>query len=505
VGVHEARLSVGLAAAGAARASVIHFRVGNTPAQVLAEFPGQSVWRGDQPLGLRVRVMDRDGLVYRDSVRVRVRDQGTIRVAPADTELVLPRGEGWAYFSLRSWPRARARRPAPRLEIRAELRPASRADSAAARSSAAVARIATAVPRAGASPARTAFAIAMPGDSTLRGAPGTGGDAPAIQWINADGFVCLPSDSDGTVSLPRLAGYRPWITGHEAILAPRDTAETQGFVPVPAAAEAWPPRFVAVAGGALHGRRIVIDPAGGGEESAGQGVSGARAATLNLQVARALAGMLRAAGADVMLTREGDASLSDVERVQISEAFHADRFLRIGHAAEPPMIGYYYSSPGGHAWALHALAAFDTLGLKSPPLAEDAQYPLQQTSCPALYVSPARVDAPASEERLLSPGVLRAEAYALYLSLALEGAPAGAAWPGDSLSVTDGAGAPLAGVPVTFGGALVLETDALGRVRFARTEPGPMLVEAASGAASARRILLEFERGVVLRTGSIAR
>ena len=75
--------------------------------------------------------------------------------------------------------------------------------------------------------------------------------------------------------------------------------------------------------------------------------------------------MLEAAGADVKLTREGDYALSDVERVQISEAFRADRFLRIGHAPEPPMIGYYFSSPGGRAWALHARAAFDSLGLQA--------------------------------------------------------------------------------------------------------------------------------------------
>ena len=514
VGMHEARLSAALAAEGSARVRSIHFRVVGVPARVTTDFPGQPEWHGDQPLGLFVRVFDRDGLPYLDSVRVRVRDTGTIRLTPADTELVLTRGAGWAYFALRSWPRTPRRGPAPEIALRAELvQPASRdsAPAAARRAAprpaaleAAVARISTAGGRRRTGPTLTAFARAMPADSALRGAPGTTGDDPELRWINADGFVCLPRDTAGEVRVPALRGYRPWATEHGAILAPRDSSEREGFVPVPAAEAEWPPRFVAIAGGALHGRRIVIDPAGGGEESAGQGVSGARAATLNLQVARALAAMLRAAGADVKLTREGDASLSDVERVQISESFRADRFLRIGHAAEPPMIGYYFSSPGGRAWALHARAAYDTLGLKAPPVAEDAQYPLQQTSCPALYVSAARVDVPATEERLLSPGTLRAEAYALYLSLAMEWAPP-ADWARDSLTVTDDAGRPLAGVPVTLGGALVLETDALGRVFFSRTEPGPMLVEAASGAVSARRILLEFERGVVLRTGSIAR
>jgi hypothetical protein len=269
-------------------------------------------------------------------------------------------------------------------------------------------------------------------------------------------------------------------------------------------ADEWPPRFVAICGGALHGRRIVIDPQGGGDEAAGQGVSGARASMLNLEVARALAGMLAAAGAEVKLTREGDYALSDVERVQISEGFHADRFLRIGHAAEPPMIGYYFSSPGGRAWAQHARAAFDSLGFAPLPIAEDAQYPLQQTSCPALFVSPARVDAPAAEEHLLAPGTLRAEAYALYLGLAREWANV-AAWPMDSILVRDEAGRALAGVPVTLGESFVLETDALGRIRFARSESGPMMIEAHSGRPSSRRVLLESERGIVLTTGSTGR
>jgi len=511
VGWHEARLSVGLAATGTARPRTAHFHVGNVPYRVTAEFPSQPMWRGEQPLGMRVRVLDQDGLIYRDSVRVRVRDTGTIRVSPADTELVLPRGEGWVYFALRPGPKWHKRQPAPELTIRAEVGPAPRGEFGSPLTEPAIARVVTYL-RGGPFKTelleafRTGFAIAMPADSALRSAPGTTGDDPRLEWINADGFVRLPRDSSGEVHVPRLAGYRPWETGHEALLAPRDTTEARGFVPVPAAAAEWPPRFVAIAGGVLHGRRIVIDPAGGGDDSGGQGVSGARGATLNLQVARALAGMLEAAGADVKLTRAGDYALSDVERVQINEDFHADRFLRIGHAAEPSMIGYYFSSPGGRAWALHARAAFDSMGVKAPPIAEDAQYPLQQTSCPALYVSPARVDAPASEERLLAPGALRAEAYALYLSLALEWAgPPAPAWPSDSLTVTDASGRPLAGAPVTLGGALVLETDALGRVRFARTEPGPMLVEATGAGATARRILLEFERGVVLTTGSTTR
>jgi hypothetical protein len=232
----------------------------------------------------------------------------------------------------------------------------------------------------------------------------------------------------------------------------------------------------------------------------GSGKSGTRAANVNLSVARALAEFLAAAGAEVRITRAGDLSLSDVERVQISEAFHADRFVRIAHRPEPPTTGYYFSSGVGKRWAESTRDQLRRFGFPGVTPAEDAQYPLQQTSCPALYVSAARIDQPAAEERLLAPGALRAEAYAVFLGLARQWAE-NASWPLDSLEVHDPDGRPVAGAAVTLGGSIVLETDRSGRVRFARTEPGPIEVEVRHPRVYRRRILLDSMQGLVL-TGS---
>ncbi|HTK31498.1 MAG TPA: N-acetylmuramoyl-L-alanine amidase [Candidatus Saccharimonadaceae bacterium] len=496
-GVHEAALAVRLAGEGTSRTQVLHMRVAGRPERVLAEFPGQAAWRGDEPLGLRVRVMGADGLVLRDTLRVRLASVGTFAVEPADTEVTVVDGAAWGYF--RPAPRARLRAPrAPReARIRARIASDGAGNPAVAEATAHVA-----LQPAAAAAVRSGFARAMPADTVLRGAPGTAGFAPALDWINRDGFVRLPVDAGGAVRVPALPGYRAWPTRDDAELAPRDTAAVDSFVPVPATAPTWPPRFAAIAGGALHGRRITLDPAGGGEDAAGMGPSGTRASSLNLEVARALAAFLRAAGADVALTRSGDVSMSDVERVQVSEAFHSDRFVRIGHAAEPPMLGYYFSSAGGRHMAESAAAAFTALGLAAPRLAEDAQYPLQQTSCAALYVSPARVDVAASEMALLAPGALRAEAYALFVGLAREWAP-GAVWPADSLDVRDAAGQPVPGAAVTLGGALVVETDALGRARFVRTEPGAIEASVEDPRVRGRALLLESARGITL-TGSSA-
>ena len=326
------------------------------------------------------------------------------------------------------------------------------------------------VPRGGES--WSGFLRLMPHDSALAGVRGTREPAPALSWLNRDGFATLERNASGAPRVPQLPGYRRW-------------------------ADDGSPAFTAIAGGALHGRRIVLDADAGGDQSGGVGKGGTRAANVNLEVARALAALLVAAGAEVRLTREGDAALAELERVQISEAFRAERYLRIGHRAEPARIGHYFSSTAGRAWAGRVAAECGRLGLRVPRIAEDAQYPLQQTSCPSLYASLARIDDPASEDRLLAPGALRAEAYVLWLALAREwGSDQG--WSADSVIVRDSAGRPVSAAAVRLGGALLVETDERGIARFVRTEAGPIEVAVEDRRVYARRVLLDSDHGTVL-------
>jgi len=89
---------------------------------------------------------------------------------------------------------------------------------------------------------------------------------------------------------------------------------------------------------------------------------------------------------------------------------------------------------------------------------------------------------------------------ALLLGLAHEWAP-DASWPVDSLEVRDPDGRPLANASVSLGAAFVLLTGADGRIRFERTEPGPIDVTVNHPRAYAHRVLLDSSSGVVL-TGS---
>ena len=330
--------------------------------------------------------------------------------------------------------------------------------------------------------ARVGFAVRMPEGSPLLDAPGTREPDPPIHWINRDGFIRtdVPFEIRGApreqvirTPLPMLPGYRIWDDASAGSLA-----------------------FVPLAGGALHEHRFVLDPAGGGDDPAGVSASGLRGAQMNLDVARMLQGMLEAAGATVRLTRTSDVPVSEFERVRIAESFHTERYVRIGHLAAPARLGHYFSSAAGTRWAASLADLAASLGLPRPAIGDDAQYPIQQASSTALYVQLGRVDSTGGAFGAADPARLRREAYAIYLSLAREWAPQ-ASWPLDSLTVRDPGGAPIAGAAVRFGEALVLETDSLGIVRFARTEPGPMWV-AVDGMPEASRVLLDSDRGVVL-------
>ena len=476
-GAHEAMLRVRLAGVGTSRERRLSFVKECRPAMVHA-----TLWPAPARPGgwfaVRIEVRDLEGRLCPDSTtRVRVRESAPRLkpgaqsrlplVAPSETLVTARDGIGWAYLRLARTAAAGARASDPRLRISLVPGPGSAGERAPARAE----TLRVAVERE----ARSTWTGFVNGEDSrpLRDALGTREPERAVVWQTRDGFAVLSRDSLGGPEVPRLPGYRR-LAG-DGLAAPA---------------------FVPLLTGVLHGRRITIDPEGGGEDPAGVGPSGTRAAYLNLETARILSGYLVAAGALVHLTRDGDFAVTEVERVQGSEEFRADRYLRIGHRLR--RFGYYFSSPAGKKWAASTAATFAALDLTAPFYGEEAQYPLQQTSCPALYASPARVDSSIDEEALLRPGALRAEAYGLFIALAKEWAPEGRSWPVDSLEVHDADGAPVPGAIVTLGGAIELQTDPLGRARFARTEPGPIEALVRDRRVRARALLLDSTRGAVL-------
>ncbi len=450
-GAHEATLSARLAAEGAARSRRVRFRVHKPAATLALALHGSPLAVTRNTVALEARVFDRDRLPMGDTLRVRLTTLPAGVFVPADTTVIATDGLALGYLR-------RARGVSARLAARATL--IARAEAVP------TARLALAGSGAA---ERTGFVTRGLADSALA-LP----DARRPAWLDRNGFAAIREPTGEPFRMPHLAGYR-------AVGA--DTA--------------WPARVAAMAGGALHGRRIVLDPEGGGDDPAGTSKGGTRASTLNLEVARALAAMLTAAGADVALTRDAEVAVSELERVQRSEGFRAERYLRIGHSNRPPAAGHYFSSSAGTRWCQRVASTLSALGLPTVIVNESAKYPIAQVSATAIDVSLARTDS--SDVTLMAPGRLRAEAYALFIALAAELTSPTADWASDSLTVQDADGRAVVGAPVRLGGALVLQTGPDGIARFVRSEPGPLEVVVEDPRAPQRAILLDLERGRVLR------
>lgn len=462
-GQHEVVLRARLSTEGSARAVRRRFWIHKGAPTSITHAARVLVAPRCEPLVVvRSEALDRDGLRYADPLELHLEVLGEPGIHPRDTTVAFR--DGRADVDLRCRP---GRTVPEQVRLRATVRVPGEAKPVGTATLSASTPVASSAP-----PTRHAFLRVAPADTLLRDAPGTADPPAGTHWLSRTGLAELRTNAAGVSVLPRIAGYRP--VGADTL---------------------WPPRVTPLAGGALLGRRIVLDPEGGGEDDAGMGPRGTRASALNLEVARALGGMLRAAGAEVTLTRSGDRAVPEMDRVAVSEAFRAERYLRIGHANTTPIAGHYWSSAGGRHWASRVASAAATMGLDSVQSGESAKYPITQVAAVALYASLARVDS--SEATLSSPGRLRREAYALYLALARDfGATAD--WPIDSLQVRDADGRPVAGAPVTFGAALTLATDASGTVRFARTEPGPIEIVIDDPRVKARIVLLESDRGRTL-------
>lgn len=80
-------------------------------------------------------------------------------------------------------------------------------------------------------------------------------------------------------------------------------------------------------------RRIVLDPGHGGHDRGAQSVHGKSEKSLNLLLARAVAGELQKAGFEVFLTRQNDKYISLDDRPLVAEKQKADLFISIHHNA----------------------------------------------------------------------------------------------------------------------------------------------------------------------------
>jgi len=201
-------------------------------------------------------------------------------------------------------------------------------------------------------------------------------------WLEADGALPLVSGLSGDAAPGGTATLRP------------DTLTWQPLLP------------------ALIGRRVAIDPRGGGTDEQGRGPLGTRGSEVNLAVARRLAALLRGAGCEVALLREAELWTPDPERVRRADRFAADLYLAIGRG--DLQVRHHAGSAFGGPWAASCARALTALQSDTVAVTTGDDYVLRHTACPAIVVQLEDLASAEAETRAAAPAWQDAVARAVF-------------------------------------------------------------------------------------------
>lgn len=177
-------------------------------------------------------------------------------------------------------------------------------------------------------------------------------------------------------------------------------------------------------GNVLKGKTIVVDPGHGGADPGAIGFSGQQEKEVNLFTALELARLLNAAGAEVLLTRNGDQTVSNLRRVTLANDSNADLFISI-HAnaySKNKSNGtetFYYANDdnGSDSRFLAGLLQkelVDVLRLRDRGVKSSGFYVIKNTEMPAALVELAFLTNAEEEKMLKDEKVLKASAESLY-------------------------------------------------------------------------------------------
>ncbi len=175
---------------------------------------------------------------------------------------------------------------------------------------------------------------------------------------------------------------------------------------------------------AFKGKTIVIDPGHGGSDPGAVGVTRLQEKVVNLAVAQHLVSLLQASGANVIVTRSGDQSVSNQQRVDLTNRSGADLFVSIhSNAFSNPVSNgteTHYSDRNGYSTASKFLAQqlqrelLPALGLRDRGVKASNFFILTQAKVPAALVELGFLTNPTEEALLRRPEVQVAAAEALY-------------------------------------------------------------------------------------------
>ncbi|MFO7976480.1 MAG: N-acetylmuramoyl-L-alanine amidase, partial [Candidatus Hydrogenedentota bacterium] len=241
------------------------------------------------------------------------------------------------------------------------------------------------------------------------------GSTEAVDGVTAfsEGTILGTSNSDGWLPIPantrllslRRRGYDDIavrLSGGHAVV---------GLIPA--------------AGGALHGKTVVLDAANGGSDAGAIGPSGLRASDVAFDVVRRVANRLRDLGAHVVMTREDDNDPPLLERVRLSDAVGASIHVVVAFGADTASAKVVdergYLTGANVQFAAHypgsingeRLARTISKAMGNLPVTSSVTYVLQQTACPAVWVQPQSIEDARAEYALVQSETRRALADAL--------------------------------------------------------------------------------------------
>ncbi|MDD5556890.1 MAG: N-acetylmuramoyl-L-alanine amidase [bacterium] len=154
---------------------------------------------------------------------------------------------------------------------------------------------------------------------------------------------------------------------------------------------------------------VVLDPGHGGAQDGAVSPTGLKEKDVNLEVARAAAAALAAAGARPVLTRDGDATRSLAERIETARSAGADLFVSIHHNSRPghadPLsrrgADAFYAVPQSAPLARRILAELGRAGVATNECRREGFAVILPTDFPAVLVECAYLSHPGDEEMVL--------------------------------------------------------------------------------------------------------
>ncbi len=184
---------------------------------------------------------------------------------------------------------------------------------------------------------------------------------------------------------------------------------------------------VTMSDSSLKDKTIVVDPGHGGSDPGATGVTGLREKVINLAVAKNLVTLLEEAGANVIMTRSGDQSVSNQMRVELANESKADIYISIHANASPDPESNgtetHYCSENGNSSAGRFLAGqlqlelVSALGFRDRGVKTNSFYVLTKTEMPAALVELGFLSNPEEEELLKKEQTQSKAAIALYQGL----------------------------------------------------------------------------------------